>query len=365
MRSFSICMIVKNEADILEETLESVKGVGDEIIIVDTGSTDNTKDIAKKYTDPIFDFKWIDDFAAARNASYSYATKDYILFMDADDFLPDEERAKLLQLKKNLDMSVDAVSMFTVTGVDEFGNPIFKFRRHRLVKRSNHFKWHGSVHEYLEVGGNILHSDIYILHRKQKKKIDKERRRRNLNIYEKKLKRGDVFSPRDLFYYANELKDHGKFQKAVEQYTKFLNSREGWVEDNIRACIYLADCHRSLGNHLEEMEALAKSIVFDIPRPEVSCRLGDMYKEKNMFDKAIIWYRLAIEIDVSDLLGFQYEQYSTWYPHLQICVCYWHIGNKELSFYHHQKAKEYRPDDKRIQYNEQFFKKIEENNAEG
>lgn len=182
MRSFSICMIVKNEADILEETLESVKGVGDEIIIVDTGSTDNTKDIAKKYTDLIFDFKWIDDFAAARNASYSYATKDYILFMDADDFLPDEERAKLLQLKKNLDMSVDAVSMFTVTGVDEFGNPIFKFRRHRLVKSSNHFKWHGSVHEYLEVGGNILHSDIYILHRKQKKKIDKERRRRNLNI---------------------------------------------------------------------------------------------------------------------------------------------------------------------------------------
>ncbi|MBN6204838.1 glycosyltransferase [Ralstonia pickettii] len=81
-------MIVKNEADILEETLESVQAVVDEMIIVDTGSADNTKEIAQKYTEHVYDFEWIDDFSAARNAAYSYATKDYILFMDADDFLP-------------------------------------------------------------------------------------------------------------------------------------------------------------------------------------------------------------------------------------------------------------------------------------
>lgn len=56
LQSFSVCMIVKNEADILAETLDSIKGIGDEIIIVDTGSTDNTKEIAKKYTDLVYDF---------------------------------------------------------------------------------------------------------------------------------------------------------------------------------------------------------------------------------------------------------------------------------------------------------------------
>lgn len=348
-------MIVKNEADILEETLESIKDVADEIIIVDTGSTDNTREIAEKYTDHVYDFEWIDDFAAARNASYSYATKDYILFMDADDYLPGGEREKLLQLKKDLDDSVDAVSMFTVLSVDEFGKPTFKYRRHRLVKRSNNFRWHGAVHEYLAVSGNIIPSDIAVLHRKQKKSKSVNARR-NLNIYEKRLENRESFSARDNFYYANELRDHRKFQKAIEQYNKFLDSKEGWVEDNIRACINLADCYRSLGKPVEEIEALTKTFVYDIPRPEVSCKIGDMYKAKNMFYKAIIWYRLATEVDVSDSLGFQLEQYSTWYPHLQLCVCYWQIGNKKLALYHHQKTKEYRPYDERVQYNEQFFK---------
>lgn len=354
MKSISMCMIVKNEADILEETLDSVQAVVDEMIIVDTGSTDNTKEIAQKYTEHVYDFEWIDDFSAARNAAYSYATKDYILFMDADDFLPEEEREKIMQLKKDLDDSVDAVSMFTVVSLDEFGKPAFKYRRHRLVKRTNNFRWHGAVHEYLEVGGQIVHSDIAVLHRKQNN--SKSASRRNLNIYEKRLKKGDSFSARDTFYYANELRDHREFQKAIEQYKKFLDSKKGWLEDNIRACINLADCYRILKKPSEEIEALTRTFVYDIPRPEVSCRLGDMYKMKNMFYKAIIWYRLAIEVDVSNSLGFQLEQYSTWYPHLQLCVCYWQIGNKQIAFYHHQKTKEYRPHDERVQYNEQFFK---------
>lgn len=356
MQTFSVCMIVKNEENILSETIESIKDIADEIIVVDTGSTDGTKEIAKKYTDKVYDFEWIDDFSAARNAAYSYATKDYIFFMDADDYLPEEEREKVLELKKTLDDSVDAVSIFTVFTVDEFGKPAFKYRRHRLVKRSNNFKWHGPVHEYLAVSGNIIHSDIHVYHRKQDKKKSAEEKSRNLRIYEKRLKKGETFSPRDKFYYANELKDHGQFEKAIEQYNDFLDSKKGWLEDNIRACIYLADCYRSLGDNEKEVESLTRSFVYDVPRPEVSCRLGDMYQAKQMYLKAILWYQLAIEVDMSDTLGFQFEQYSTWYPHLQSCVCYWQLGNKELSYRHHLKAKDYRPNDERILYNEQFFK---------
>lgn len=80
MQHISVCMIVKNEKDILAETLDSVTEIADEIIIVDTGSTDRTKAIAMKYTDHVYDFEWMDDFSAARNAAYSYATMNYIFF---------------------------------------------------------------------------------------------------------------------------------------------------------------------------------------------------------------------------------------------------------------------------------------------
>ena len=87
MKEISLCMIVKDEQDVIERCLESVKDVVDEIIIVDTGSTDKTKQIVSKYTDKIYDFEWVNDFAKARNYSFSKATKDYILWLDADDVI--------------------------------------------------------------------------------------------------------------------------------------------------------------------------------------------------------------------------------------------------------------------------------------
>ena len=86
--TISLCMIVKNEEDVIERCLSSAKDVIDEIIIVDTGSTDSTKSIAQKYTDKVYDFKWCDDFSKARNFSFSKATMDYCMWF----FLPCPER---------------------------------------------------------------------------------------------------------------------------------------------------------------------------------------------------------------------------------------------------------------------------------
>ena len=76
MATVSLCMIVRNEEDVLGRCLESVKDIVDEIIIVDTGSTDRTKEIAGRFTNTVYDFPWIDDFSAARNFSFSKATID-------------------------------------------------------------------------------------------------------------------------------------------------------------------------------------------------------------------------------------------------------------------------------------------------
>src|SRR5664280_1682563 len=104
--TISLCMIVKNEEETLARCLKSVIGIADEIVIVDTGSTDKTKEIAKKYTDCLYDFEWVDDFSGARNFSFEKATMDYILWMDADDVLADTDKSKFIQLKKEFNESV-------------------------------------------------------------------------------------------------------------------------------------------------------------------------------------------------------------------------------------------------------------------
>lgn len=102
-------MIVKNEQNVLARCLDSMADLMDEIIIVDTGSQDTTKEIAAKYTDKIYDFAWIDDFAAARNFAASKAQMDYIYTADADEYLDEANREKLRQLKEALLPEIEIV----------------------------------------------------------------------------------------------------------------------------------------------------------------------------------------------------------------------------------------------------------------
>lgn len=94
MTELSLCMIVKNEEERLARCLSSVQGAVDEIIILDTGSTDGTKDVALRFTQRVYDYAWDDDFSAARNASFAYATRPFILWLDADDVMERSEPGK-------------------------------------------------------------------------------------------------------------------------------------------------------------------------------------------------------------------------------------------------------------------------------
>ena len=96
-------MITKNEEKWLEQCLNSVKDIADEIIIVDTGSTDKTKEIAKKHCAKIFNFKWVDNFSAARNESIKHATKDWILVLDADEVIENDDLEKIKNAIENAD----------------------------------------------------------------------------------------------------------------------------------------------------------------------------------------------------------------------------------------------------------------------
>ena len=148
MISISLCMIVKNEEKLLKRCLDSYRPICDEIVIVDTGSTDRTKEIAAGYTDLIYDYPWNNDFAAARNFAFSKANCDYIFSADADEVLDEENRRQFLNLKQVLVPEIDIVQMIYVNSKSH--NTVYNFEeeyRPKLFKRLRTFEWISPIHE--------------------------------------------------------------------------------------------------------------------------------------------------------------------------------------------------------------------------
>ncbi len=353
MVSISLCLIVKNEEAVLGTCLHSIYDIVDEINIIDTGSDDSTKEIAKSYQANIYDFKWVNDFAQARNFAFSKATMDYILWLDADDVFLEDDRQKLKELKNALDPSVDSVRMHYNLSVDEFGNVTSSLMRNRLVRRERHFKWIGAVHEYLEVGGKIINSDIAVLHNPVNHDAT-----RNLNIYKERLERGEQFGPRDLYYYANELKDHSEFETAIKYYENFLEGQEGWIEDNIATCAKLADCYAALGKQADSLRSILHSFSYTTPRPEFCCKVANYFFDKKNYQSAIFWYKLAVETPtLEEHLGTQNHIYSNWIPQIQLCVCFDALGDYRKAYEHNEKAGIIRPCDPKYLQNKEYLEK--------
>ncbi|MDK8179886.1 glycosyltransferase [Paenibacillus sp. UMB4589-SE434] len=348
----SLCMIVRNEEESLQRCLDSVIGLVDEIIIVDTGSTDNTKQIATQNKAKVYEFEWIDDFGAARNYAFSKATQEYILWLDADDVIQQKDHAAFKELKQTLSRDIKSVTMAYVLNTNEAGEPLFSIRRNRLVRRDANFKWHGPVHEYLAVGGQIQHSDIAVYHKKDKQYTD-----RNLRIYENRLAAGEQFTPRDLYYYANELKDHARYEDALEFYEKFLQTKQGWVEDCIQACLKMETCHDKLNNESKRLTTLFRSFEFDKPHSDICCQIGEILLNDQRLHQAIYWFEQATQLVIpSDQLTMTQESTWTWVPHLKLCVSYDQIGQTEKACYHNEIALSYLPDHPSMLYNRDYFK---------
>ena len=233
----SLCMIVRQEEKALARCLEGIADAVEEIVIVDMGSTDRTKEIARQFTDKIYDFPWMDDFAAARNFAFSKGTGEYLLWMDAEDILPSGEKEKLLALKADLrENPCDMVMMLFDRGVDEGGRTKFSCYRERLVRRCPQARWQGRANERIPPFGSVRYEEIHFVRRKEKQKYSDC----NLRIYEKILAEGEKLSAQEWFYYGRELFVHEKQEQAAEVLRKFLENPEGGAENKAEAVRMLA-----------------------------------------------------------------------------------------------------------------------------
>ena len=352
MITISLCMIVKNEEAVLDRCLSSIKDAVDEIIIVDTGSTDSTKEIARKYTDFIFDFEWIDDFSAARNEAFSKATMDYQMWLDADDVFPKESLEKLLELKATLNPDVDMVTMKYITHFDEKGKPILSSLRERLVKRGMGYRWIDPVHECIPMKGKIYYSDLEVHHKKPKQEGISFR---NLHIYSELEKKGAKFTPRQQYYYARELKDHGIWIKSVYYFEKFLESGEGWNEDNIAACYNLALCYNILKDNEKILPILLKSFAYDAPRAEICSEIGYYYKRNQNYSVALKWFKIAANLGTPLSAGFILWDYWGYIPNIEACVCCCHLGDFENANLYNERAAAFKPSSKAVETNRVFL----------
>ena len=144
VQSLSVCLIVKNEEKFLAQCLKSVRGLASQIVVVDTGSTDRTVEIAREFGAEIYSFAWCDDFSAARNAALEHATGDWILMLDADEELPAAQHAKLLADMKNANVIGFRLPLVNV-GQENEGRSFIP----RLFRNAPEVFFHGRIHEQI------------------------------------------------------------------------------------------------------------------------------------------------------------------------------------------------------------------------
>ncbi len=143
----SVCMIVKNESQILADSLAAIRQHFDDLVVVDTGSTDGSQDIARRFTDQVHHFEWTNDFSAARNHSISLARHDWVLSIDADEVIADVDHEKVLALLKT---QPDSVGRVTVRNhVDDDGVMGTVTERISRLFRKSIYHYQGIIHEQI------------------------------------------------------------------------------------------------------------------------------------------------------------------------------------------------------------------------
>ena len=244
----SVSMIVKDEESCLETALKSVVGA-DELIVVDTGSEDKTKEIALNYGAKIFDFPWIDDFSAARNESLKHCTGDWVVIIDADEeFEPgamDKIRAAIATAGKARTIGIKTISK----------KAGYLHHSIRIFKRCPEVFWKGAAHNYLSLAEEAK-ADISLFYSySEAHKTDPDRAMR---ILSKEVAKNSKLV-REVYYLAREFWDRKDYMAAVWWYEDYL-TRATWAPEMADAWLMLAYSYTNLNRQEKAKECCMRAI---------------------------------------------------------------------------------------------------------
>ena len=288
-------MIVKNEEKVLRRCLDSLAGLYEELVIVDTGSTDSTKEIAGRYTDKVYDLVWTGSFSDARNFAFDKCTCDYIYSVDADEILDAENREKFIKLKQVMIPEIEIVQMYYTNQLA--GNTTYNFDeelRPKLFKRLRKFTWIDPLHESVRLDPLVYDSDIRIIHAPEG-----DHSGRDFKAFIKAIERDGLLSDHLFNMYARELFISGKnedFDEAIPYFTKEAETREK-PEDLVTALLVLVKGARLSGDSISLLKysarlfGLASDRNFGVAVPSELCfELGEFFCANGDREEAIMWY---------------------------------------------------------------------------
>lgn len=310
MATISLCMITKNEEKNLEKCLNSVKPITDEIIIVDTGSTDKTKEIAKKFTSKIYDFKWNDDFSEARNFSLQKATKEWVLVLDSDELIAKKDIDKVKKLTENKEIMAYSFMRRNYTnnssvsgwlpndGLYVEGKDFAGWYLTKIIKlfwNKKEIRFEGIIHELVDksiekLNGKIKLADIPLHHFSSLNlESEKEKRKFYLKICQEKTKQ----EPNN----GNAFLELGIICKELEMHDEAINAFEKATAINkklTRACLELGivfekkeDYNEAIKHYRQALKKNPKSSEALFGLGICFFRLGILTNAKENFEKAL------------------------------------------------------------------------------
>ena len=292
MVTISLCMIDNNEETVLRRCLDSLTDIADEIIIADTGSTDNTKNIALEYTCNVYDYKWTGDFAAARNFVASKATKEYIYTADADEYLDEENREKVKRLKSILLPEIEIVQMLYCTPPEL--STVYNYEkeyRPKLYKRLREFTWIDPIHETLRIDPVVYDSEIEVQHRPVSNHAG-----RDLDAFASMFKEGRKLSKKLHHMYAMELFRSGTDKDFCNAAGTFMLTMEqdGRSMDEVKEAMCVLARYYRIKNDIAGFFGYALKDSITEPCAEICCELGMYYESTGDYKEASIWYQNAL-----------------------------------------------------------------------
>lgn len=324
--SISLCMIVKNEESCLERCLESVQGHVDEIVIVDTGSTDRTIEIAESFNARIIYYEWKQDFASARNESIMYATKDYILQLDADEYLDEKTDFEKILLNK-LDFYYVNIRNHKTDGSSIVHKSV------RLFKRRPDFIFVGRIHEQVDVnqpnvrGGSV---DILIHHTGYTDKVYKEKNKhiRNMEILIQEVQQNRTGF--NLYNLGNQYAQEGSYEKALSSFQEAfgLEKNRSYIPDLLSQMVI---CLIYLKRYEEAHQLVNDAIAVYSSHADLYAIQGNLYKQMELYEDALLCYKRFLEIEEKQRSAFTKRIDRFLVEHLMALV-YLELGEEEEAY---------------------------------